>query len=1053
MCPYRTTLTIVAFTVQGLFCLLGGNRSLNAQPALSFGEASFPAHGDAALRDVAFTDLDRGWAVGDRGMVWRTEDGGKHWFVQQLATTADLTDVFFLDQQFGWIAGGERKPLTHRSQGVLFRTVDGGKTWRPTPANMLPGIRSIRFFSPHVGVACGERSWFFPNGQTKTKDGGLGWSVSGPGSGPHIVTAEIVKPNTTLSAGRDGWVAVTKSGRTKQSQTPAIGDRTIRDIQMVDELNGWLVGDGGLVLSTSNGGRSWQGLTQIPSCGLLDGIDWYSVATEGNHVWVVGAPGSVVLYSPDAGRSWKLLPTGQSLPLYAITFPTAQFGVASGALGTILTTDNGGRTWTIARREVERVALLVFSAERNDIVWEIPARYSAGEGWVAVLDTVFRRDVEIRQLHSPAIPDLLQAAMLAADGSDSHRAWQFPLRQQGINPPPAEIFEAWKYLHRGDPRERLLDYLVRQIRMWRPTVIVAPAGTAQGPQAMLIGALEAAVQRAAATDEHDGQIQQAHLSPWKVTRLVLADDKNTKTELGFHTARLSSRLGESVSSTAAKARLFIEKHYRSSPHRIGIRTLVDDAATGERNPDLFGGLTTTANSTMKRKLPSPSTNLQQLSQTASRIRNVERVLAHLVSGESSVNVAQLSQMTRGLPAEAKVAVLLQMEATFRQTGDRELADDALKRIIREYRGTPHAEWANIKLIRGLASGELGWSDKGQTVLQRGAMVRNAGFATDNWLLKTDSTKAANDGTRTVVQAGGGLDRTGPAVQLATNTVSLLPDLSKRRRLAFRFGEQLLQHRLDLIADPSVGFPLAAAHRLEGEVEQAAGFHRLFVSRHMDGPWAKAAREELWTYQQRGRPPLKRTRSPWANSPPVLDGKLAEPTWELAEELQLHSADPADENWASSVKIAHDDVYLYLAARCRKTVADRYPTDPETRRRTSDLSSWDRVRICIDIDRDFSSYIELAVDCRGWVLDNMRDNPHWNPRWYVYDWRTEDEWGFEAAIPWDEFAPPEQRAIASINIARVAPRTGVQSWTGGPSVTPRVDGFGTVTFSSETAELR
>ena len=31
---------------------------------------------DAALQDVCFVDRLHGWAVGDRGVIWQTQDGG-----------------------------------------------------------------------------------------------------------------------------------------------------------------------------------------------------------------------------------------------------------------------------------------------------------------------------------------------------------------------------------------------------------------------------------------------------------------------------------------------------------------------------------------------------------------------------------------------------------------------------------------------------------------------------------------------------------------------------------------------------------------------------------------------------------------------------------------------------------------------------------------------------------------------------------------------------------------------------------------------------------------
>ena len=34
---------------------------------------------DAALTDVCFADAQNGWAVGDRGAIWHTADGGRNW--------------------------------------------------------------------------------------------------------------------------------------------------------------------------------------------------------------------------------------------------------------------------------------------------------------------------------------------------------------------------------------------------------------------------------------------------------------------------------------------------------------------------------------------------------------------------------------------------------------------------------------------------------------------------------------------------------------------------------------------------------------------------------------------------------------------------------------------------------------------------------------------------------------------------------------------------------------------------------------------------------------
>src|SRR5437773_11836511 len=37
---------------------------------------------DAELTAVTFINADRGWAVGDRGIIWHTGDGGRTWKLQ-----------------------------------------------------------------------------------------------------------------------------------------------------------------------------------------------------------------------------------------------------------------------------------------------------------------------------------------------------------------------------------------------------------------------------------------------------------------------------------------------------------------------------------------------------------------------------------------------------------------------------------------------------------------------------------------------------------------------------------------------------------------------------------------------------------------------------------------------------------------------------------------------------------------------------------------------------------------------------------------------------------
>src|SRR5688572_11128826 len=82
---------------------------------------------DAELTAVTFVNADRGWAVGDRGVIWHTADGGRSWKQQSSGVTCRLEAVQFLDGDNGWIAGGWTQPYTHETHGVILRTRDGGQ--------------------------------------------------------------------------------------------------------------------------------------------------------------------------------------------------------------------------------------------------------------------------------------------------------------------------------------------------------------------------------------------------------------------------------------------------------------------------------------------------------------------------------------------------------------------------------------------------------------------------------------------------------------------------------------------------------------------------------------------------------------------------------------------------------------------------------------------------------------------------------------------------------------------------------------------------------------
>ena len=116
-------------------------------------------------------------------------------------------------------------------------------------------------------------------------------------------------------------------------------------MQVVPPSYGWLVGDGGWIALTGDGGNSSRTTARQTRPPVPRLFDFTALAVRGGKCWIAGSPGSRIFSTLDAGRTWTAAPTGITVPLRAITFADDEHGWAVGQLGTILATSDGGQTW------------------------------------------------------------------------------------------------------------------------------------------------------------------------------------------------------------------------------------------------------------------------------------------------------------------------------------------------------------------------------------------------------------------------------------------------------------------------------------------------------------------------------------------------------------------------------------------------------------------------------------------------------------------------------------------------------------------------------------
>jgi hypothetical protein len=109
-----------------------------------------------------------------------------------------------------------------------------------------------------------------------------------------------------------------------------------------DRQRSWVVGAGGTILTTRDGGNSWQAQTS----GSDTWLQAVTFTSDGQLGYVLGSYGTI-LSTRDGGNSWKAQTRGLGgYYLRSMTFASdGQRGWAVGDFGTIFRTQDGGRSW------------------------------------------------------------------------------------------------------------------------------------------------------------------------------------------------------------------------------------------------------------------------------------------------------------------------------------------------------------------------------------------------------------------------------------------------------------------------------------------------------------------------------------------------------------------------------------------------------------------------------------------------------------------------------------------------------------------------------------
>jgi len=292
---------------------------------------SHPRPQGNALGGASFEDDATGYAVGDRGSVVKTTDGGVSWGLveHQPPFSTDLRDVLVV---------GPGELLAVGAPPGIFRSNDGGASWSPVPNPSSAVLNDIERVSGPNLATVGDA------GQVLTSaDGGETWVLRGP-FGSDAFEQFWWSPTEGYVAGQSRVRRTTDGGATwlpLNGIPDQPGFFRISEVFFTDALNGYVLGDFQF-WKTTDGGTNW-------TSGSFPGLVVYvgdTIALTPLHLIAVSNLEGAAVYETTDGENWHVLffsGAGAFLDLDRLGDGTL---LAFASEGDVFRSTDDGVTWT-----------------------------------------------------------------------------------------------------------------------------------------------------------------------------------------------------------------------------------------------------------------------------------------------------------------------------------------------------------------------------------------------------------------------------------------------------------------------------------------------------------------------------------------------------------------------------------------------------------------------------------------------------------------------------------------------------------------------------------
>lgn len=295
------------------------SRWIRAQPRFGAGEN---------FVGIEFSDSIHGTVVHFNGTLTSTTDACRSW---QTTNSGCPTGTY----AFQRITTGLWETI---SNGALWRTSDAGKTWTfqlPLGATSHGGVHFLDM--THGAIAADANVWI-------TNDGGHLWVNCTPPELDYpqkwLTSAWTESAATVFVVGSGGIIRRTADGGRTWATTKQGNTSDLYQVRGNGTGLAFAIGDNGAIHRTSDDGDTWTSMPSPTGATLCGDIAFF----DERRALIVGKGGTILL-TTDAGVHWTGQTSHSSENLFNIQIVDAGTAFIAGAQRTILRTTDSGATW------------------------------------------------------------------------------------------------------------------------------------------------------------------------------------------------------------------------------------------------------------------------------------------------------------------------------------------------------------------------------------------------------------------------------------------------------------------------------------------------------------------------------------------------------------------------------------------------------------------------------------------------------------------------------------------------------------------------------------